>query len=1245
MQDTSTTDENKVTEARSGIEGSNLQEALDSGSNAGAKGQSQFYTPFDFGEAVCLPLPDIRPQVIDLNCGNGQLLHAAAGPDTLEVFGIDIDGKRIIERSDIDGVRYPNATYRRIKLVSDITVAAPVFNEIDFRADLFVLNPPWDVHWYKDRLDFLGGSHVAAVARAFQKRDDRLGKDKIDSTAATLMMGLHFCSERGEGVVIANNNTLQRLIFKPGAPYADLACHIWAHVIVPGNPMTGIDGHQWDDEFNTGIIYFAASHFIYPQFNHTLREGERIDHLLNRISRLKHRNGVSINVRGQCTDSSLLFQAAASEVRSRRTPNRTDYNIWLEPDGTIARHLSTFDEKRITGSLKKVAAELNELQGKTPMQLVMQRHTRNALLAAVRGNTWRVAPGLVESVDRAIAEYHSNRAPFVKLTPVQRLGFLDEQEKIFCTKSFGRFKAGESYPLSASTITVERTKSKPTHSGNDVDLLLNGQELLIQIDGCNFLDRKYHSREIFLSQQVEGKEKEVTPQFTLDDIINHFDIPEVPDVAECRPDEYADKLALFDDIVSAIKRRRPNFRARNFQREDLTRSVMHPGLVFAWDTGLGKTLAFVFWSLLQVGHNDLTPKAPVLLIAPGSLHQQIRRNIANLTGITDIVPLMTQQDYLDLTEGGTKPLRPAFYITSYTAFTNNGTDRPRDPYKLTPAEIDDYIHRFHVTDQDLREAKKALISQMLSQEGGFKVANEYEKLPLHHINFRRSAIALKISLINNEDKVYPHGRVACVDKPSLMEYSRHEFRACCIDEGTRIKSLDSQMGMGVRRIRTPHRCVLTATPIKNRLGDLFFLLAWACDSMDEANARFPYKGTEEQLNDFTAEFMVCQRDVTGKNVQEVRRQMRNKKGRGRGKPTAEVCNLHRIWKMIGACILRRRKADIGEEIVSKVRRPIRVPMGLHQSLSYKYHLDAKYEDINGKDCLVAKMQALRAVAAAPTSSNLLPKPVGNGSAMKVLEKVGERAYHDRHRSRYDYTPKVAAALNVIADRMIAGEQSIVFSAFHEPMDTISRRLAKASIPHHTLDGRMSEVARGRLAEKFSAGLPEAVPVINAGMSSMGEGHSFPRCNNIILICFDWAWNLYEQAINRAHRLDSIRDVNVWPIICEGSIDVKLESLNAEKGDSSGLVIDGKLIGEDEEEVNLFELLKIAHAEFANANTLDERKLEDDWPALMEKLAHGWRICKSLTAPPKTSSGAGRILSVIQHVMPVYHFPARCFIRS
>jgi hypothetical protein len=437
-------------------------------------------------------------------------------------------------------------------------------------------------------------------------------------------------------------------------------------------------------------------------------------------------------------------------------------------------------------------------------------------------------------------------------------------------------------------------------------------------------------------------------------------------------------------------------------------------------------------------------------------------------------------------------------------------------------------------------------------------------------------------------------RVKCVYSPSLADLCADSFAACVIDEGTKIKGDETIVGTGVRSINAAFRLVLTATPIKNRFPDVFHLAHYVTGGHDEPTARFPYGKVDKQ--DFAEEFLVSERNLTKEENSEEKRRF--------VKFTPQVCNVHRAWKLLAPIILRRRKDDCGEDIVPKLRHVVRVPMGLGQAAAYQFHLKARYLDVNGRPAVGAKLQALR-IAAANPASDLLIRPEHDVSP-------GNPRSHDT------YIPKVASTLELVRQVMERGEQVLVFSAFQNGLDIFSARLREAGVPHLVLDGRLSQKRRGELAKLFKRGNPRALaegliptshlssaisqyPVALCGAECMAELHSFHLCNNVILTAYSWAFDKFEQGINRAHRLNSPWPVNVWSVVCDGSIDRKLEAGIHEKKDAAELVLDGHLLGESPQEVNLHELLRLAQSEFKSVKTIDEDELKQGWPRLRAAL--------------------------------------------
>lgn len=522
----------------------------------------------------------------------------------------------------------------------------------------------------------------------------------------------------------------------------------------------------------------------------------------------------------------------------------------------------------------------------------------------------------------------------------------------------------------------------------------------------------------------------------------------------------------------------------------------------------------------------------------------------------------------------------------------------------------------------------------------------------------------------------PKRRIECIYSPSLADLCYEAFECVTVDEGVKMKGEDTYVGLGVRKMNPKYRMVLTATPVKNRLPDIFRLAYWATGGNATATARWPYRDDSEERQKFTETFMVSERNVTKEKASQEAGGRGAASGRYK-RMTAEVCNIHRLWKLLGPIVLRRRKDDCGEAIVPKIRRVIRAEMGTLQQQVYQYHLNAKYLEADGKTKAVgAQLQALRMAAADPSSDHLIEKPGRNtkpcectkpsvssvlsvpssaelppGAGGTVARKncahckgTGEIPLPSR--SGQAYIPKMAAVLEIVKEILERKEQVVIGSAFNDPLDCLSRWLTEADIRHIKLDGRMSQKKRGLLSKKFKQGRlstdPEgAIPVTLAGVESMAEGHNWPAANNVILVCYSWAYDKFIQFINRVHRMTSLKDVNMYVVVCHGTIDLRLESLIQDKGDAAELVLDGRLIGERTEEVNLAELLKIAHAEFAalegsgeSAKTIDEALIHAQWPGLREQLRTAMRAWAPAPPPMVGRDSVEPIIARAARTIPV-----------
>ena len=709
------------------------------------------------------------------------------------------------------------------------------------------------------------------------------------------------------------------------------------------------------------------------------------------------------------------------------------------------------------------------------------------------------------------------------------------------------------------------------------------------------------------------------------------------------------------------------FAFKGFQRHDYACLAIPNGGVLGHDTGGGKTAALYVMALLKVGFDrdveqvrrvGLQPLAACLIVAPGDLHAQIAADARNLLRIHTTTVIDSQAKFLELAtvnpHTGRYELPPGFYITSFTQLASNGVAKFPARHETTPeflnlseAELPAFFAergRHYQREYELLRATPALtaraletqwklarreyddaqvrseadaayetVRQFTSRDGTFDSLTagqrEFVSGEMFRIRYMECVQGIGTTHLYQGPDANPF-KVKCVYSPALVDHCGETFAHVSVDEAVKMKGELTHVGVGVRQLNPRSRTVLTATPIKNRLPDIFRLAWWAAGGHTDATARWPYADEASAREEFADEFLITERNLTKEEASESNQRF--------VKRTPQVCNIHRLWKLLAPVVLRRRKKDFGEDIVKKFRHVVRVPLGRQQAEVYRYHLNAKYRDCNGRPAIGAKLQALR-IATANPASELLVRPSGDRTA-------------GLPRSPHTYVPKLASALQLVAQILARGEQVVIFSAFHDSLDALSARLNEAGVRHAVADGRMTQKKRGAVSAAFKLGPPKAhdrrphekpspYPVLLAGVECMAEGHSFHRCNNVILLCYSWAFDKFEQAINRAHRLNSLWDVNVYPIICEGSIDRKLEALIQEKGDAAELVLDGTLQNEESAEVNLAELLQIAAKEFnGNIPTLDETELLRSWPPLRLQLGRAmqaWTPEPTLTAAQRT----------------------------
>jgi superfamily II DNA or RNA helicase len=324
-----------------------------------------------------------------------------------------------------------------------------------------------------------------------------------------------------------------------------------------------------------------------------------------------------------------------------------------------------------------------------------------------------------------------------------------------------------------------------------------------------------------------------------------------------------------------------------------------------------------------------------------------------------------------------------------------------------------------------------------------------------------------------------------------------DFSMLVLDEAQWIKNPLTQTARAVRRLHASHRLAVTGTPLENHLGEL-----WA-----HMDAVMPgYLGNYQSFN---RSFRV-----------PIERQ-------------EDDARMAILRQRATPFLLRRSKATVAPELPPKTETVLRVAMGegqrrLYESLRLSLskqvrHALASYHDEQSRIVVLSALLRLRQVCCDPRLIGADSPP--NESA------------------------KLEALLELIRSLREQGRHVLVFSQFTSMLKLISEALQAAQFKHALLTGKTTD--RGTPMRQFQSG---EVQILLASLKAGGVGLNLTAADAVIQ--FDPWWNpaVELQAVDRAHRLGREQPVFVYKLLCDDTIEDKIEAMKGRKSDLAGALL-------------------------------------------------------------------------------------------
>ena len=315
-----------------------------------------------------------------------------------------------------------------------------------------------------------------------------------------------------------------------------------------------------------------------------------------------------------------------------------------------------------------------------------------------------------------------------------------------------------------------------------------------------------------------------------------------------------------------------------------------------------------------------------------------------------------------------------------------------------------------------------------------------------------------------------------------------------LDEGHKIRNPDAALTLACKRFETPHRIILTGTPIQNNLKELWSLFD------------FCYPGKLGTLPVFLTQFSIPITQGGYSNATKFQVQ------------TAYKCSCV-LRDLIKPYLLRRMKKDVKHQLPEKKENVIFCKLTDKQVKIYDEYLKSREVTgtLDGEHLLFKAITNLRKVCNHPDLICTEEKPddfgaVEKSGKMMVVEKLLSLWKEQNHRV-------------------------LLFSQSKKMLDVFEPFLQERDYTYSRMDGDTPVKERSVLINQFNS--DDKIFVFLLTTKVGGLGVNLIGANRIILFDPDWNPSTDLQALERAWRLGQTKQVTVYRLMTSGTIEEKM----------------------------------------------------------------------------------------------------------
>ena len=316
--------------------------------------------------------------------------------------------------------------------------------------------------------------------------------------------------------------------------------------------------------------------------------------------------------------------------------------------------------------------------------------------------------------------------------------------------------------------------------------------------------------------------------------------------------------------------------------------------------------------------------------------------------------------------------------------------------------------------------------------------------------------------------------------------------ALLLDEAQFVKNTGTRAWSIARAMPARTKIAMTGTPLENNLMELWALLAIVADGL------FPSARAFRDLYARPAE--------SGED------------------PAHAAATTARLRRRIRPLMLRRTKELVAAELPAKNDVRVNLPLAPGHRRIYDTHLQRERQKVLG---LLEDMDKNRFTI---FQSLTLLRRLALDAAL-----IDPDAYEGVTSAKREYL------VERLPELLAGGHRVLVFSQFTGYLKSIARALSEKGIDHLYLDG--STRNRAEVIEAFTSGQE---PVFLISLKAGGFGLNLTEADHVFIMDPWWNPAAEQQAVDRIHRIGQDKEVHVYRLVAEGTIEEKVMQLKESK---------------------------------------------------------------------------------------------------